>query len=258
MSEHHEDHHADDHTGHRHRNASAPLLMELREHAPFSISSVAIGLIVAGALCILGSQFPEVVEEASGHDHGGDHGDHAHGPPFARLFFHLFHPAHMFFSAAATTAMYVRYERKIAKAIIVGLVGAIGVCGISDIVMPHISLAILGAQPPWHICVIENPSLVLPFAAVGVLVGIATAGAVIRSTLISHSLHVLMSTMASIFYMVGPLGLIAWIDDAGKVFVFVVIAVMLPCCASDIAFPMLMTSAGRSAYDADGCGHCQH
>ena len=227
---------------------SSALLIELREHLPFSVSAVAIGLIVAGTMCILGSGF---VEEAAGeapHEHGVHEAGHDHGPPFAQLFFHLFHPAHMLFSAAATTAMFCRYDRKIAKAIVVGLIGAIGVCGISDIIMPHISLSILGVQTPWHICVIEHPGLVLPYAGVGVLVGILAAGGVVRSTVISHSLHVLASTMASIFYMVGPLGIVAWIDRAGEVFLFVVLAVMLPCCVSDIVFPLLMTRPGRSRY----------
>jgi hypothetical protein len=54
--------------------------------------------------------------------------------------------------------------------------------------------------------------------------------------------------MASIFYMVGPLGLVAWIDRLGLVFLFVVLAVMIPCCLSDIVFPLLMSKAGRDRY----------
>ena len=225
---------------------SSALVVELREHLPFSASAVAIGLIVAGTICILtlgaqGAAEALVEHEQTGHDH-----DHTVSP--ARLFFHLFHPAHMLFSAAATTAMFFRYESGVLKAILIGLIGAIGVCGISDIVMPHVSLMILGIQTPWHICVYEHPMLVLPFAGVGVLLGLAAAGSVIRSTIISHSLHVLMSTMASIFYMVGPLGIIAWIHDLGKVFIFVIVAVMVPCCVSDIVFPLLLSKAGRDRY----------
>lgn len=235
---------------------SAALLVELREHLPFSVSAVAIGLIVAGTICILGSGFvesgaSEALADHAGHEHAAGENGHDHGPPFAQLFFHLFHPAHMLFSAAATTAMFRRYDRKIIKAIIVGLIGAIGVCGVSDIVMPHVSLTILGIHTPWHICVIEHPGLVLPYAGVGVLIGILAAGGVVRSTVISHSLHVLASTMASIFYMVGPLGLVAWIDRLGEVFVFVVLAVMVPCCVSDIVFPLLMSPAGRTRHGGE-------
>lgn len=245
-----------------HGTRPSALLVELREHIPFSVSAVAIGLIVAGAICILGSTMgaadggalhahdTTTVDAAHVHDETCDHGHegHDHGPPFALLFFHLFHPAHMLFSAAATAAMYMRFEGKVLKAVVVGLIGAIGVCGISDIAMPHVSLRLLGVAAPWHICVVEHPAMVLPFACIGVLLGIATAGGAVRSTLISHSLHVLASTMASIFYMVGPLGVVAWIDRIGAVFLFVVLAVMIPCCLSDIVFPLLMSKSGREAY----------
>lgn len=273
MSDANHEHHDCDHaSAHGHGHPRHPLLFELREHVPFSVSAVAIGLIVAGTLCILGSGF-EVNTGESGadhavstageaghepHDHDHDHPaegagghedhEHEHGPRFARLFFHLFHPAHMLFSAAATAAMFFRYERNVLKAALIGLAGAIGVCGLSDIGMPHVSLLLLGVQAPLHICVVEHPMLVLPFAAVGIIVGVATAGATVRTTIVSHSLHVLASTMASIFYMVGPLGLLAWIDDIGKIFTFVVLAVMVPCCLSDIVFPLLMSPHGRARY----------
>ncbi len=60
--------------------------------------------------------------------------------------------------------------------------------------------------------------------------------------------------MASIFYMIGPLGVIAWIDIVGKLFVFVTFAVVVPCCLSDIVFPLLMSRAGRRGYHIEG-GH---
>ena len=247
-------HEQDGHHHHDGEGSPAPvpqsaLLVELREHVPFSVTAVALGLMAAGAICILGSGFMEGGFGEAIHDHAQhEAGDHAHGPVFARLFFHLFHPAHMLFSAVATTAMFCRYDRSTIKAIIVGMVGAIGVCGASDILMPHVSLIVLGIKTPWHICVIEHPTMVLPYAVIGVIVGVVSSGGVIRSTLISHSLHVLASSMASIFYMVGPLGLVAWIDRVGQVFVFVVLAVMVPCCLSDIVFPMLMSKTGRNKY----------
>lgn len=256
MADDHTDHHhARDHR-HAHQLSADPrpsaLLFELREHVPFSVTAVTLGLIVAGAICILGFR-----DEAGavGPEHAAGDG-HDHGAGLAMLFFHLFHPAHMLFSAVATSAMFFRYEHNALKAIIIGLIGAIGVCGISDIAMPQVSLLILGKHSPWHICVYEHPGLVLPFAVVGVLGGVAVAGGIAKSTLISHSLHVLASTMASIFYMVGPLGVIAWINDLGKVFVFVLLAVMVPCCLSDIVFPLLMSKPGRDRLAQDPHAHC--
>ena len=231
-----------DHSHHAHAAGSdhhAPpsaLLLELRDHLPFSVSAVVLGLILAGTICVLSAGLdsgvqPEhehtaacahlhgetptgvVPDTHAGHDHATDeHVDDAHmldmhaGPEHpaesadaeghahvhspAQLFFHLFHPAHMFFSAAATTAMFFRYERRLLKAILIGMIGAIGICGVSDIVMPHVSLMLLGVKPPWHVCIIEHPMLVLPFAVIGVGVGLGASLGVTRSTLFSHSLHV--------------------------------------------------------------------
>jgi len=266
------------------------LVVELRAHVPFSVTAVAIGLIVAGTICILGLSGTSNQDQANRHgetigqvaaDRDHDHGpsdkhghdladdvddahvapadplhddhDHAHAP--ALMFFHLYHPAHMLFSATATAAMFFRYDRRWLKAIVVGLIGAIGICGISDIVMPQTSLMILGVKAPWHVCVWEHPGLVLPFAFVGVLVGIGASASVTHGTIISHSMHVFASTMASIFYMVGPLGGVAWIDIIGKMFIFIVLAVMIPCCLSDIVFPMLMTRAGREQFEKEPHTH---
>ena len=236
---------SDDPTHGQHDPSPSAILVELREHVPFSVAAVSMGLLVAGAICILGFSGSERLGAVAGAEHT-DHDALDQNP--ARLFFHLFHPAHMLFSAAATAAMFCRYDRRPFKAIVIGLIGAIGVCGISDIVMPHISLMVLKVSTPWHICVVEHPDLVIPFAIVGVLMGIAASAGVVRSTLISHSLHVLMSTMASIFYIIGPLGVIAWIDRIGMVFIFVILAVLVPCCASDILFPIFMSHAGRKQY----------
>lgn len=219
--------------------AVSALRVELLEHMPFSVSSVAIGLTFAGLICYLRP-------EAAGHDH--------HGVPTHTLF-HLFHPAHMFFSAAATTAMFSRYDRKPLKAAVIGLIGAIGVCGISDIGVPHLALLMMDKHVEPHICIIQNPWLVLPFAVTGVFVGLAAAGGVTRSTLFSHALHVLTSTAASIFYLIAPLDPLGWIDDLGRMFIFVIVAVMVPCCLSDIVFPLLMAKSARAQATAEHCCH---
>ena len=113
------DSHAPD--GHTHAGVS-PLRTELTEHLPFSVSSVALGLIVAGIICAL---VPEGAVSPTASDAG--HEGLSGGP--ATPLFHLFHPSHTFFSAAATTAMFWRYDRKLWLAVLIGLVGAIGVCG---------------------------------------------------------------------------------------------------------------------------------
>jgi len=247
---------------------SSPLYTELVNHLPFSVSAVAIGLTVAGLICFItpmgqlesanGAHAEHALTDGVAEDHvehAGrcEHAGHNHDNPFQDLF-HLFHPLHMLFSAAATTAMFWRYERRVLKATIIGLVGAIGVCGLSDIVVPQLSLILLGKPMPWHICVIQHPEMVLPFAIVGIAVGLAASGSVRSSTFFSHSLHVFSSTMASIFYLIGPFGRLGWIDSLGLVFLFIIIAVMVPCCLSDIVFPLFLIKGAQKQYrDEHAC-----
>ncbi len=224
-----------------------PLATELAVHLPFSVSAVAIGLIFAGVLSVV------TVPSAAG---GSGHADE---PSVHQLLFHLFHPAHMLFSAAATTAMFWRSDRRRARAVGVGLTGAIVVCGISDIVLPALSAWILGKgfAWPWHICVVDHPGLVIPFAVVGIALGLTAAVGVQSSTFFSHSLHVFASTMASIFYLVGRYPTpIAWIDEqVGMVFLVTIFAVMVPCCLSDIVFPVLMSRSAREQLFSNGHHH---
>ena len=119
-------------------------------------------------------------------------------PDAFRELFHIFHPAHMLFSAAATTAMFWQYERRWLKAMGVGFLGAILVCGASDILIPYMSGLVLGADMHPHICVIEHPGLVLPFAVVGVVAGLVSSGHIMQATFFSHAAHVLISSAASL------------------------------------------------------------
>lgn len=250
---------------------------ELTHHLPFSVSAVALGLMLAGIICFLvsagrmtggdadqaGHVAPQAVAPGPDAPHVQAHqhnaiqsgAEHDHANPFLSLF-HLFHPAHMLFSAAATTAMFWRYERRLIKAVLIGLIGAIGVCGLSDIVIPQLSLGLLGKWMPWHICLIQHPWMILSFALVGVLVGLGASPGVHLSTFYWHSLHVFISSMASIFYLIGPFGALGWIDSIGTVFVFVIVAVMIPCCVSDIVFPLVLVSPARERYrdEHPGCG----
>ncbi len=260
MLAHHDHPHADGLPSNR-----GALYEELVHHLPFSVSAIAVGLTVAGIICYLAQAgqragaVPEPAAHVESHEHGAapdaeaahehDH-DHGHANPFQDLF-HLFHPVHMLFSAAATTAMFWRYERRVLKAVIIGMIGAIGVCGLSDIVIPQLSIGILGKAMPWHMCVLEHPGMVLSFAAVGVLLGLVAPSNVRSSTFFSHSLHVFYSTMASIFYLIGPFGPLGWIPALGTVFPFLIVAVIVPCCASDIVFPLALTRSAQSQFQKE-------
>lgn len=240
------------------------LWKEVESHLPYSVFATAAGIILAGLMLYIAMVTssghalpgPEQHVAAEAHEHG-----HAHGGTGAEILrgsevmqnashvtFHVFHPVHMLFSAIATTAMFWRYERKLIKAVITGLIGSLGVCSISDVMMPYLSGLILGAtHMSFHWCLIEHPMLVLPFAFTGVVVGLMAAETIQRSTYFSHSAHVFVSSAASIFYLVS-FGLTDWAQNLGTVFILMVLAVMIPCCVSDIVFPLLV-----ACKDSDAC-----
>ncbi len=218
---------------------------ELRRHLPFSVFSVAAGIVVLAMLTAViqsvGGDLGRPHEaQAVQAEHAHDHDHEVLATPAGGLF-HVFHPVHLLFSAVATTAMFWRYERRLWKAVITGFVGSVVVCSLSDIFFPYIGGLLLGAEMGFHLCIVEHPGLVFPFVFVGIGVGLLAAETVKASTFVSHSAHVFTSSMASILYLV-TYGLSGWMEHAGWVFLVVVVAVMIPCCISDIIFPLLVVT----------------
>ncbi|MCK5040323.1 MAG: hypothetical protein KAR87_05125 [Candidatus Aenigmarchaeota archaeon] len=196
------------------------IISELEAHLPYTIFSVAFGIILLGLL-----SFISVLLNADNFPKG------------AGLLFHVFHPMHMLFSATATTAMFWRHEKKLLKAVVIGFFGAVVVCGVSDIVIPFIAGTLLGVKMHLHICILEHPQIILPFLAVGIFTGLIVPKTT-KSTIFSHSTHVFISSMASILYLIS-FGLTEWVHHIGAVFIFIILAVIVPCCTSDIIFPLL-------------------
>ncbi|MCK5013280.1 MAG: hypothetical protein KAS66_05640 [Candidatus Omnitrophica bacterium] len=198
------------------------VLVELAYHLPYSIFGITLGLLLMGILSFLAilMRAESLLPEAS------------------MELFHVFHPAHVLISAVATTAMFYKHEKRVLKAIAVGFFGSISICGLSDIFFPFAGGLILGAEMHMHVCVIENPGLIVPFALVGAVAGLLITKSLDKSTQYSHSAHVFISSAASILYLLG-FGLTDWIHVVGAVFLITIVAVMVPCCASDIIFPLV-------------------
>lgn len=196
---------------------------ELRTHLPYTIFSVSMGMIILGLLTFACNILK--VEDISDPSRG---------------LFHVFHPIHLLFSATATTAMFWRHERRFIKAVVIGFIGAVGICGISDIIIPYVAGSLLGVKMHFHVCIIEHPMFILPFVIAGIFAGFVISPTTEKGTIFSHAAHVMVSSMASILYLVS-FGLSQWIEVAGMVFVYMILAVMVPCCMSDIIFPLLLT-----------------
>ena len=197
------------------------IILELGAHLPYSIFGVVVAIIILGIL----TSFTIVLNAV-----------HLL-PEAARELFHIFHPIHILLSAIVTTAMFWKHERHFIKTLLVGFLGSIIICGLSDILLPYLGGNILGRRMGLHVCILEHPQVIIPFAVIGVLVGFLVPGAIEKSTEFSHSMHVLVSSMASILYLIS-FGITEWIGMVGGIFLITIIAVMLPCCVSDIAFPL--------------------
>lgn len=154
--------------------------------------------------------------------------------------FHVLHPFHIVLSALVTTAIYRRHGGGIAAAVGIGFIGSVSICSISDIVFPYLGGVLIGFPIAFHVCFIEHAWLITPSALVGIMVGLFRSW-----TRVPHFGHVLLSTYASLFYF-ATWGLPAdWIPLLPLIFLVLFVAVWIPCCISDIAFPLLFVGEGK-------------
>ena len=150
--------------------------------------------------------------------------------------FYTLHPIHVVLSALVTTAMYRKYSPgKLWVAILIGFTGSIGIATISDAIIPYLGGSLLGINIGFEVPFIEKWWLVNPMALVGIAIGYWKP-----TTKFPHYGHVLLSTWASLFYFTA-FGIARWLPLLHFIFLFLFLAVWLPCCLSDIVFPLLFT-----------------
>lgn len=200
---------------------------ELRHHIPFTVFGTLVGVGVMLAV-VLGGVPREV----------------------SHRLFYSFHPLHVLFSAVATTGMYTLYGRRnFLLALVVGYVGAIGIGTLSDSLIPYAGEALLSLpRHEAHIGFIEMWWLVNPLAVAGVLIGYFRP-----RTKLPHAAHVLLSISASMFHIAMALGGQVDVLTALAAAAFLFLAVWVPCCTSDIVFPLLLTGGPHG--HRSGHGH---
>jgi len=175
----------------------------------------------------------------------------------AHTLFYVFHPLHVFLSALVTTAIYRRYQtdvkkgalRTAVKVLLIGYVGSVGIGTLSDSLIPFWGEQLLGMSPQHHhIGFIEKWWLINPLALAGI--GIAW---VRPWSKFPHAGHVLLSTWASLFHMMmAAHGHFSFWSYFG-VFLFLFLAVWLPCCLSDIMFPLFFIKDRDAAKRLSQC-----
>jgi len=191
------------------------VVRELKNHAPFTIFGAFTGIIIMIICRII---------------------------PFHVSYnvFYILHPAHIVISALVTASMYelhVRRKCKLWILVLIGYLGSVGIATLSDSVIPFIGEILL--QMPKreiHIGFIEKWWLINPLAVTGVVIAYFRP-----ATKFPHAGHVLLSTWASLFHIYMALDrVLNWISYA-TIFIFLFLAVWIPCCISDIVFPLLFT-----------------
>lgn len=186
------------------------IAQELKEHVPFTALGAVSGVIIM-VIVVLGNAPPHISQTA----------------------FYVSHPLHVLLSALVTTAMYMRYGKgKFWAAVLIGWTGSIGVATISDAMIPYLSGSLLNAQMEFHVPFIEEWWINF-LALAGIAIGYRK-----QTTKIPHFAHVLVSTWASLFYFTA-FGIADWIHLLPYVFLFLFLSVWIPCCASDIVYPLL-------------------
>lgn len=210
------------------------IIDELKSHAPFTLFGALTGIVL---MLVFRNLQPDTSEK----------------------FFYVFHPLHVILSAMVTASMFELHtkKRKFLIILLVGIVGSIGITTLSDSLIPYAGEMLLGihieghahgyAEESFvekaHIGFIERWYLVIPAAILGVLIAFFRP-----KTKFPHAGHVLLSTWASSFHMLMAL---AGQLSTGKLicsFIFLFLAVWLPCCISDIVFPLLFVKDGEAIH----------
>jgi hypothetical protein len=207
------------------------ILSELKEHVPFTAIGAATGIIIM--VIIVFAHVPASISEVT---------------------FYTLHPLHVVLSALVTTAMYRRHSKgKLWATILIGYFGSVGIATLSDAIIPYFEGSTLNLGLSFHAPFLETeafPYLGLPTWVVinsAAVIGIAI-GYWKQTTKVPHSGHVLLSTWASLFYFTA-FGTANWIPLLPLIFVFLFIAVWIPCCTSDIVFPLLFVRRVASRED---------
>lgn len=186
------------------------ILHELEEHIPFTGSAALIAVLIVAIIFYINQN---VLLEMS-------------------KSFETFHGLHIFASAIVSTGIFYKYKKKIFSAIFVGVVSSILIGSLSDVILPYFGSLILGLKPEFYLPIAEDFLPIFSAGLLGCFLGIITG-----LTKFPHFLHIFLSTVASLFYIIqySTFTLVSFIG----IFFVLFIAVIVPCCTSDIVLPIL-------------------
>lgn len=197
------------------------VLDEIFCHLPFAIFSVAFAMI-----CLSLCSYPSSSTECS---------------TLTYRLFHNFHYLHLLFAATGTVLTFLRFSKNIVLGAAVGFTVPAVFCTFSDAFLPYLGGKYINLSMHFHWCFLSHLDVVLPFLIVGMINGWAMSNHRLNYQLFFslgfHFLHILISSMAAVFYLIS-FGFCDWWNHMGFVFIFLILAVLIPCTFSDIVVPM--------------------
>jgi hypothetical protein len=223
------------------------VLVEMRNHIPFTALGAVLGLVFMWVF-----RFWTVA--------GG------------RQLFTVFHPAHVLLSAVVTASLFKlhRQASSFAVVLIVGYLASVGLATLSDCVIPYVGEQLLGLDIPTHqevysahsdnvaqhagnnrahsrygaihLGFIEEWYLVNPAAILGISIAF-----LLPRTKLPHAGHIFVSTWASLSHILMNMSRPFSLAVAAGVLGILFLAVWLPCCFSDIVFPLLFVEPNGRA-----------
>lgn len=218
------------------------IVNELACHFPYAVFSVALSLATAALLGYFSfGASPKVIE----------HGSH--------VLFHTFHFMHIVFASSGTVLTFFRFSKNITRGIIVGAISSIFFCVLSDSVMPYLIGEFMGVSMHFHLCFLTETHNVIPFLIVGLFNGwvLSKHSSAEGSfySIWSHFMHIFVSSLASVLYVISH-GMHDWHSQMGILFMFLIVAVVLPCTLSDVVVPVYFAQndGGSKGAKEECCG----
>lgn len=218
---------------HNHDHHADTLMGEVIHHIPYAIFSVAFGMIILS--------FLDFFSISSGNMRIS--GQAAH------LLFHSFHFLHIILAVTGSLVTFSRFSNRIVFGVVLAVISSLFFCTLSDVILPYLAGKILGIPMHFHLCMRSELHNIIPFVAIGLLNGFVLSKHNLSLkniySLGSHFAHILISSLASLFYMVSE-GFTDWYTQMGIVFVFLIVAVVVPCTFADVIVPVYFANLRKT------------
>lgn len=207
------------------------IFKELKEHAPFTFFGALTGIV----LFFLLRNIPSKI---------------------SFNLFYVFHPLHVLLGTFVTASMYKLHKKNpnIFIFFLIGFAGPLAIATVSDSIIPFIGETLLHLpHRELHLGFIERWYIVNPIAMLGVILAYF-----MPNTKFPHSGHILISTWASLFHILMAA------DNSVSAYVYFGVLFLLfisdwiPCCFSDIVFPLLFVKGHDRACPCHSHENCQH